>query len=375
MIQGCIGYLSCQPNYHVRVTTQGGAVVMADLDQYVIAGSFTRNIDQTSVASVECKLYGADGTNCCDALVNVVGGWSCCELEIWRDGMLAWAGPMTVPQWSYGKITFQAEDLSAWWRRRIIRNDIRAVNEDLSVIFEQVHAEAMRYEAVFGFTVVAPLTGVLGTRTILGIDDKYASEVIDELSRTGIDWTVIGRSVLVGAGNVPAAPIVLLRDEDFTTGGEGGDAEDEGGGGPIVDWAGDLYASRVVLRGANNLRAVAEVPDDEKVCGLVERVFNEESIEDQASLDAAAAARLETTKNPWRILNTEGTVLKCGSPVEFKELIPGARVRIATNVACRPIVADFRLAGITADLTDNGVALQLAPIGSGGYVVDGGTQS
>lgn len=349
----CEGVLSCDAVWSVRVTGPGGFPTLLELTDYVVGGQISRLLDATSAAAVEIT---KDDIACCRELGQILGGWGCAELEFWRDGVLAWGGPITIPQWGWSSIRIAAEDSSAWWKRRTIRQDLRFVGVDISDIFAAVHAEAMRYEPVPGFTVRPTATGIAGTRTILAKDTKYAADVLGELARTGIDWTVYGRNVIVGGETIPVNPIATLTDDDWI------------GGGPILEWAGDVYASRVIVRGANNLIAVAELEAADMPCGLVERVFTEESIEDQASLDAAARVRLAALRSPWRLVNDNGALLRCGSPVEFADLIPGARVRVSTEVSCDPVVADFRLASIAATYGESDVKVTLVPLGIGGFV-------
>lgn len=350
MARACDGVLTCDAEWAARLTGPGGYPVLLDLTDYVLSGKIERKLDATSAASV---IIGRDDQACCRQIADLLGGWGCAELEVWRDGEIAWAGPVTVPQWGYAAVAISAEDNSAWWKRRVIREDHRWVGADIATIFADVHAAAMAAEPVWGFNISPTATGIAATRTVLAKDTKYAAEVLNELARTGIDWTVHGRAVLVGGETLDLAPIATLRDEDWI-----------GETAPVLEWAGDFYASRVIVRGANNLIGVAELSDADQPCGLVERVFTEESIEDQSSLDAAARNRLAALRSPWRLLSDAGAVLRCGSPVEFADLVPGARVRVQTDIPCSPLTIDFRLESVTANYGESDVQVTLTQMGT-----------
>jgi hypothetical protein len=352
----CTDTLSCDPQYAARITRYGGTQVIADLTEYLTAGELHRRLDGTSGAEVTITKRSINGRSCCDQLAGVLGGWGCTELEIWRDNGIAWAGPVTVPSWADTTITLTAEDYSAWWARRIIDTDLRFTGVDLSVIFAAVHTNIINQAAIPSFSIAPTLTGLLADRVILAADDRYAIEIIDELARTGIDWTFIGRTPIIGGATITTPPIVLITDQDWV------------GGGPKLEWAGDRYASRVVMRGADNTRVVRTAPATSAPCGLVTRRFEEPSIRDLGSLTAAADARLAALVNPWRLLNPEAAQLRCGAPVRFDQLVPGARVRVTTSVGCQPVTADFRLVEITANLAESGVSLTLSQLGVGGYV-------
>lgn len=348
------GVLSCEPGWSARVTTEGGRHTIADLTKFMKTGTFNRTLDGTSTADVLMTVETRAAQMCCEALADVGGGWGCMELELSRDAGICWAGPVTVTAWQYGALSLKAEDLTAWWRRRPI-GDLN-ITADLATIFLAVHNLAMAEDPITGFTVAPTPTGVSANRVVVAKDDKFASDIIDELARTGIDYTAVGRDVLVGGGTIPAAPILNITDADWI------------GTGPTVEWAGDLYASRVIVHGGNSLRAVAQLAADKRPCGLVTRVFEEPTILDMTSLQAAANVRLAALSNPWRVTPSGNDRLKCGTAVDFAQLIPGARVRVVTNAACNPIQADFRLTGVAGDLNLNSVGVTLAPIGIGGFV-------
>lgn len=349
------GLLSCDPEYTIRLTGPGGSPILAEFDTQAVEGQLTRALDATADASVSILIASSAGRQACGALTSGrVQGWGCAELEIWRDGNLAFAGPIITSDQAYGELHIKAQDYSVWWRRRTLPDMVfRGV--DIATIFAQVHLAAMADDPVPGFTVDSTATGIIADRTIVGTDDDYAIKHIDELSRTGLDWTAYGRTLLTGGQTITAAPITTLTDDDWT------------GEGPRIQFAGDRYATKVVLHGAGSLRSVASIATP---CGLVVRVFSEETIEDQASLDTAAVSRLAVVSNPWRLVTPENGSLRCGAPVEFARLIPGARVRIATEVMCEPVVADFRLVGVAARLDDPGVQISLAPLGASGFTAD-----
>lgn len=331
----------------VFLTTRGATRLLAELP--VTGGSFTRKLDATSECQVSGVFSGSDA-ECCDGWIDAVP-WAT-ELLILRDGRDAWAGPITGTNFARGSVTIDAADLSAWWDRRRVP-DLKFVDYCPCFGFRDIHIAAMAPDPVpnFDLFIQNNNTGTVRVdRTYLLSDQQYASEALDELAKTAVDWTAFGRTVIISQDEIDVPPYATMLDDWW----------DEP---PEVQVLGNEQATRVIVTGKNDIVAVATA-DAATIAtyGLLERVFSEPNIEDQRSLDYAAMTRLDYLSQPLFITPPQGATLKPTAPITVAELVPGIRVRVDTSATCRRVVADFRLQGVKVDF-DGKVAVDLQPVG------------
>lgn len=334
----------------VLLTTRGGTNVLAELNP--TSGSFTRDLDATSNLEMTGVTTGMMGDSCCDGW-DLVYPWNT-EIMVYRDGRDAWAGPVTGVEFGYGTVKVTASDLTAWWDRRVLTTSLTFTNVDLAAILQSLHEEAMDQDPVDNFFVSTTASGVIGTRSYNLSDYKYVSDLIDELSKTGVDWTAYGRTLLIGGEEVPASPYVSLTDEFWSQP-------------PTVNARGNEQATRVIVKGKGVTGVAVASPEYVNYYGLLTRVFDESTIEDQGSATAAANSRLALLKDQLYIDTPQGATLKPTAPITVPELIPGIRVRVESSSTCRQIVQDFRLKSVKVQFNGQ-VSIDLQPIGTLGLL-------
>lgn len=329
----------------VFLVNRGATQVIAEL--LPVSGSFTRALDKTSTLECTGIVTGIGDDLCCDDWKEVYP-WIT-EVYVWRDGRDAWSGPVTEVEFGYGEVTVRASDLTAWWDRRTVP-DRYFVGQDIADIFTAVHDAAMAPAPVQNFTVVAEPTDIFADRSYQNANYQYASDALDELSKTGVDWTCYGRTVLAGGTEVPAEPYFVMYDDFWSTP-------------PTVVARGNDQATRVIVKG-EGLAGIAQAPASYlSSYGLLVRVFEQSKIRDQGSANAAARTRLEFLKDPYYIETPSGAALTPTAPVTLPELIPGIRVRVVTNSTCRSLTSDFRLTGVNVQF-DGKVSIDLQPLGT-----------
>jgi len=345
----------CQPgavlgtgeDLQVVLLTRGGGSIIADLTNFVDSGSFTRTLDKTSQLTLQATVGGLLGQACCDAIGDAYQ-WAT-EIAVFRDGRDAWVGPITDLEFAYGTVRIDANDLSAWWERRVLP-DLNFINADMADIFVAMHDAAMAQDPSPNFLISATPTGILDDEQVNGSQYEYASDRLVELSRTGVDWTAYGRTIIVGGQEVPAAPYVTLLDDNWDVP-------------PSVLQKGNEQATEVIVKG-KGVTGIAR--DDQYVdfYGLLQRVFTEEDIETQEAADNAAQTRLDFLKDPLYVEpGTGGATLRTTAPITLPELIPGMRIRVDSRATCRQLVRDFRLQEVSVTF-DGRVAIRLQPLGT-----------
>lgn len=335
--------LGCGEDVHLLLTTRGGERVLAELSP--VDGRFSRMLDGTSELSTSMIVGGAFDVNCCEDL-SEIRPWAT-ELCVFWDGLIAWCGPVVQVTFTAETVSLVAKDLTAWWSRRAIPTSSYA-NTDLATIFQNYHDQAMDQDASPNFTIAVTPTNITGSRTVK--IPTVAWTVMSELAQTAVDFTAYGRVVLVGGQEVPAQPHLTLQDSDFEAPLEVGER-------------GDLMANRVIVVGAPGITAEAEDTDFIRFYGLVERVFYESTILDESSAQALANTRLAIFRDPTFLQAPQGKALKSTAPMTLAELIPGARIRVASDSTCRTLTTDFRLRSVEVDFTGK-VTPGLEPLGT-----------
>jgi hypothetical protein len=332
----------------ILLLTRGGGKVIAELNP--VSGSFTRDVDATSTLEMTGVTSGLLGESCCDNWDEVYP-WNT-EIIVYRDGRDAWCGPVTGVQFGYGTVKVTAADLTAWWDRRVLPADLNFVNVDIATIFETVVTAAMSTDPVANFNITTTPTGILGSRTYLQTDYKYANDLLGELAKTGIDYSAYGRTILCGGEQVPADPYVVLTDEFWVQP-------------PTISARGNDQATQVIVLGKGVTGIATATTAYTDFYGLLVRTFSETEIEDAASAQSAANTRLALLQDQLYIEAGTGGGLKPTAPITLPELIPGIRIRVDSSASCRQVVADFRLKSVKVGF-DGSVAIDLQPLGTVG---------
>lgn len=344
---GCLpgAVLGTGEDLRIYLVNRGATLTLAEL--VPTSGFFTRDLDQTSELEVTGVITGLLDETCCDGW-NEAYPWVT-EVLVYRDGRDAWSGPVTDVEFGYGTVRIRAADLTAWWDRRVVP-DLSFTGADLADIFTAIHDAAMLVDPVPNFSVSATPTGIFGQRQYVGSEYQYAKDALEELSKTGLDWTCYGRTVLIGGEEVPANPYFTLTDDFWTQP-------------PTVASRGNEQATQVIVRGKGVTGVATADATYLSAFGTLVRVFDEQDIEDQSSVSAAARSRLALLKDQTYIETPSGATLTPTAPITVPELIPGMRVRVTAEATCRPIVADFRLKKVKVDFNGS-VSIDLQPLGT-----------
>lgn len=342
------GPLGCE-NHQVMVKSRGGHDLIDVLECSTI--SYGRKVDDTSAASV--GLNTAQAGNC-RSLLTALKAWKY-ELSILRGRNEVWAGPLKPPSYTPTSVTVSAADLSAWFERRWLPHD-RTFNADLADIFAAVAGDALEVDLSPNIVVRPSLTGIKGERTIDHLALIRAADLLRELSRTGLDWTMVARELRIGGVEVPAAPLAVLVDDTFTN--------------VTVDPV--EGASEIAVlgasAGANHQQVVGSARNDGADIGVVQVVVNESFIEDNYSAAANARTRLDFYGGDPLFVSGD---LSSDAPIDFADLVPGARIDLALeDTTYGPVISRQRLSSVDVRVnaaevgTTEVVSISLAPVGT-----------
>jgi hypothetical protein len=343
------GRLGCGV-YEVLILERGGDTLVVAFPWTSI--TWSRVLDDTSAASVRADGY-PDG--CCIDLKQILP-WRH-ELAIYRDGELVWIGAIFLPKAPPDKFTIEARDLSVWWDHRLIHEDHDYSSPtDLATIFKDISDDAMAPDNSPGLEITTTPSGVTGTMELLAVQHLLAGQKLRDLAQIGVDWTVVGRSVLAGGTEVPTASIGTFLDEHFVAPPT-----------PRIDGA--QQANAWLVRGSGGGAAGDTVygyssdPASIALDGLLESVATIQTIEDNASALAASQSRVALTKG---VVAVENCVLTPDAPFVLEDLVPGAVCDLALEETCIPVFGEFRLqhVDVTAEGDGERVSLVFQPKGT-----------
>lgn len=321
----------------------GGSPILTEIPWTQVA--WGRILDDTSQSSFTTPLGD------CGPELAALRTWQH-EIAVYRDGMLIWQGPLFNVEAAIDdsgpavNVQFQSRDLSAWWDMRLLHSDHVHTNVDLATIFNDYHTDAMAPDTSPNFSVTATPCGVLGTRSVLAGSYLKAGQEMRSVADIGIDWTVVGRTALVGGLVVPTSPLPTLTDDHFVLSPT---PHDDGSG----------KANRQVMLGAgtnddgtNAVVGIAVDSASETLDGLLEEANTDTSILDNTSAAAAATTKVALTKE---MVTVEQAILSPTAPITVDQLIPGALCRLELAKTFPPFSGNVRIKEVagTSDQNNN----------------------
>lgn len=292
----------------------------------------------------------ADSRSACCEVVAVTEPYEH-ELLLWRDEELALAGPVVGVVTEAGDIT--ARDLSHWTEVRFL-DDMHA-DGDSAQVFKMVFDNGYNKDTSPNINLAVRDSGISTTLDVKGVEFRRCSDALRSLSSYGIDWTVVGRTILAGGQEVfeNGGDRLLLHDDAVQT----GSMPKEG-----VSLATDM----AVFGGRENTskfpvigRAVTGI----ERYGLVQRSVTDLLISDKVAADAAALARLQAMQPAPRRLTV---TLSDKAGFKFSDLICGRQfdVRLYDALGCGQVDQVMRLQQVDVTVGDNEeITLTLIPLG------------
>jgi hypothetical protein len=329
--------------YRLFVAPRGGGRNFEELQ--VTSASFGRAIESTSTA--KCTARASRVTR-----PDLIGTWIT-ELAIYDiEGELVWCGPITDIVWDKvtDELRLQAADLSTWFDRTPCGEHDFSSNQaaDLATILVAFVQDAINYNPGIRLSVHATTCGVAGNRRTRAIQHVLVKDAISELARSGVDWTVVGRQMLIGA-EIPANTITITED-DWTLA-------------PTVHERGNSLCTIAVVDGTGVVGYAEADPSLLITRGRIMRKFPEPKIRDQASADEAARGRISMLGTALWVEPSSGAKLRPSAPVSIGQLVPGAKVIAGATYRGQPFRTEMRLESISVDCMTNDVVPVLQPLG------------
>jgi hypothetical protein len=354
LVEGTLGSCGIE-QYAVDLMVRGGQIRLDTL-QNLISLTWSRELDAISSATIVV----AKGTGCCELLVEADPYAT--ELRIQREGFTVWEGPVYEVRENLETMEISARDNMHLLERRIIRNTIDDSIEpgsDSSLIAESIIREGFLFDNpnITEWLHVVPGAPFIARKTEEQTR-SYAFGELSDITRVGIDWTVIGRRILVFPADLPIGIGGRITDDDII-------------GDYTVVKSGRDFSTRQITLGQGDLYAIQGGVDARY--GLVENVNQESDLLGQGSVDNAAITKYEVTPVPPVWVSLEGGVyLKPTTPTTIAELVPGIVFPGSFTSYCNVVTQNFRLQRLTVDVVGG---IESVSIGATayGYEVNSGS--
>lgn len=361
--------------YEVYFKTRGGERFLCRA-RNITSVSWSRKMNDVSTASVTIALNGLDD-ECCDCIATV-NPWEH-ELAVFRNGVEVWVGPVVNGTIDLAGLTasYEARDLSAWFDHRwveVLDVDKEFEEVNISEVYTWLIEHAY-YREPWNMSWVVPTTQIPIDRTYTARDtsERWAGtfqsvgDELRDLSQSGIDTTVVRRTLIAGDLQAETQITQLLTDEHWAVL-------------PTINIVGTSMATEVGVGGGNGgysgwyddqiwIERAASDSNGARY-GLLQSFYNAPELdeEDTTELPNAITQQAynlrEAKKEPFVYI--QGGALSPKAPVQVDSLIPGNVYRVALSETCRTVESDYRLFAVSVSLNDRGetVSLEMTPLGA-----------
>lgn len=346
--------------YQVLLTARGGSPVIGEIPYSSI--SYDRSV-LDAVGGSSLFVPPTEDDDLC-FLLSRINSWEH-EISIYRDPDLAFVGPVTGVSWGDNGTGIQCRNLFEWTERRLIYSDFDPITDDLVNIFVAYLEDALAPDTSPNITItVQNLSGITGERRVLASEHRRVADELRELARSGVDFTMRGRELLIAGQELDLPSLGILHDDACSR--------------RTLTQEGLVAATRVTVLGqsggagsistfgGNTLQVIGVAEEIDSPFGLIDRTYSESQIRDQISADYAAGFRLDWLDPPPESLSVD---LSPSASFFFDDLIAGKKVDVRVKAGCRDIIGDLRVSSVRGQVNvgPDGeteiISLDIDPIG------------
>lgn len=287
--------------------------------------------------------------DCCGKLEQV-RSWGH-ELHIARDGKEVWVGPVVVANFCRGGNTIIARDMLWWLNRRKLHTDhISAAQGAVAVAVELITDGLAPDDPGILAALDAAGVGVIGGREYLADGKKYVLDLLKDLAKGSIDFTAIGRRIVIRPQGTSLGRTAMLTCKDFQ--------------GDVCATDNGLTAStHATVTGKGGVIGTAGGIDP--FFGLVETIVDDQTITSAATAaDQAAGIVAAGNPPPLIVQPPDNASLSPEAPICIEQLVPGVDVPVFLDCTCRPVNQLMRLTklNVTWDASGESVRPILQPV-------------
>lgn len=340
--------------HRVQVFRRGGKAFVGEIKN-ISHLDYSRVRDDISTANIVVSGWDID----CGNLLAKLQCWAY-EIVIWRDNGYStdrvWEGPITLLTFENDKVTIDAKDVMAYAYRRIIKQKMsdagtgngKTVVDRARRVLQNVFApddpNVLQY-----LRVLARSDDSMQYRSTPAYSRTAFEEIDDMAANAGLDYTTIGRSIMLWGTKHRIGTLPEFTDEDL-------------GNSPIVSEYGMSFANVYAVSDGNGVYGEAtrlDVSGNDETYGLVEMLSstwasdsqNDSGTYTQAGLATVIASFTEFAERsisdryppPVVVRIPDNTSLNPGAVVSIQHLVPGVVIPLRSTKTLRTVVASQKL--------------------------------
>jgi hypothetical protein len=349
--------LNCEST-QIKVMDRGGGVALFDIVPYLTL-KYTRVRDDISTCNITVS---TDDVDCCSNLAKLEAGRH--EILILRNGVRVWEGPVTRIGYSSSMVEIEARDCWHYVYRTILQAEYNNTypRTDYAVQRAQIILEnelGRGWETVDPPINVVPFLDVrvevdsaTTSRLTLPYEKTAWEEIDDMAARSGIDYTCVGRSLILFDTDYVLGRTVPMSDADF-------DGEII-----VTQYGMNLCTYSAVTDGQGGWSA-SKI--DEDYYGPWEMLETSYTLQDAiqcsestSKSDALDEMREQTVRNlsnrypsPVVVRVPDNSRLNPDTGLNIDDLVPGVRIPLAATQTCRKVTQEQKLDKVTFTLEGN----------------------
>lgn len=377
------GTLGCGDN-KAYLFLKGGTTYLGALTP-TSSITWGRSRDDISTCTIRVEL--TTDMSCC-SLLEQIRSWQH-EIVIYRDdgqgrNSRVWEGPITRIEYGDGYVELEARDVMVWVYRRILKvgyNDSYPRNRTVVFRAARIIIDALArddpnilpYLTQFNFADDA-----LESRVVPDYATTAWEEVDDMAAKAGLDYTTVGRRIVLFDTHRPIGKLPVMRSRDFSNA-------------PVVTEYGMNLATEYAVSNGAGLYGTAT--RDNSFYGPVELLvssYGDTAAGPQETLTAVSTAALITSLNsqasrgisdrwptPLVVRVPDNSNIQPDAPFTIDQLIPGVWIPLQATHVCREFSQWQKLDSmtVTQDSSGESVAVVLSPAPNAGDDPDAGDQT
>lgn len=338
--------------HRVFVYRRGGIERVGEIKNITYL-DWNRVRDDISTAKIAVAGWDID----CGNLLALLQTWAY-ELVIFRDNGYTvdrvWEGPITLLTYEYDKVTIQAKDVMGYTYRRIIKQKMSDSADGDSVTSRAARVLQNTFapddpNVLAYLQVLAQPDDAREYRTTAAYSRTAFEEVDDMAANAGLDYTAVGRAILLWGTKHRIGTLPEFRDVDL-------------GSSPVVSEYGMSMANRYVVSDGNGVWGEAtrlDVSGNDETYGLVEMLSSTwatDTPEDSGTYTQAGLATViqsfedyaersiaDRYPPPVVVRVPDNTTLNPGTVLSIQQLVPGVVIPLRSMGTLRQVVANQKL--------------------------------
>lgn len=360
--------------YNVMLYDRGGTRKIAEINDV----SFIRwKRDRDDISTAEVRVASPDPA-CADVLRTIAVGRH--EIVIYRNGDRVWEGPITHMEYTPLVVTISAEDVMYYAARTIMHRayDNRYSKKKSKVAPITRRAQTIMANEMLRKEKLVPSYNILKFMEVRTHKDTsrtsrfthaYSASVWEELdylaAKASLDYTTVGRRILINDVHDIIGRTEMLTDKDFST--------------PLVitTYGRELATRAAVTDGQGHWAAVGGIDPFYGEVELLNSKYGEEvdpengttpTTEELKQLQAEMASQAKRDISgrypvPTVVRVPDGTQLSPNAPVTIDQLVAGVRIPLRATQTVIVLEQEQKLDLLTVEHDENGerVMVTLSP--------------